>query len=94
MQPKPIPSRDRLIFAMDVADPQAARKYLQKGKLKTTKWVVKFDILKAEQVAQARPGEQAQRHGEPTTPQVLTRAARVPSAPPGRRPPSGGRGRW
>ncbi len=30
---------------------EAARKFLKKGKLKTTKWVVKFDILKAEQVA-------------------------------------------
>ena len=39
-----------------MGDPQAARKILQKGKFKTTKWVVKFDILKAEQVAQAESG--------------------------------------
>jgi hypothetical protein len=39
-----------------MGDPNAARKILQKGKFKTTKWVVKFDILKAEQVAQAESG--------------------------------------
>lgn len=43
-------------LAYSLGDPQAARKYLQKGKLKTTKWVVKFDILKAEQVATAQEG--------------------------------------
>jgi len=41
-------------LAYTMGDPKAARKVLQKGKLKTTKWVVKFDILKAEQVAQAQ----------------------------------------
>ena len=43
-------------LAYNLGDPQTARKYLQKGKLKTTKWVMKFDILKAEQVAQAQSG--------------------------------------
>ncbi|MDP1525632.1 MAG: hypothetical protein Q8M20_07465 [Rhodocyclaceae bacterium] len=43
-------------LAYTMGDPNAARKMLQKGKLKTTKWVVKFDILKAEQVAQAQEG--------------------------------------
>lgn len=43
-------------LAYNLGDPQAARKLLQKGKLKATKWVVKFDILKAEQVAQAQEG--------------------------------------
>lgn len=43
-------------LAYNLGDPQTARKYLQKGKLKTTKWVMKFDILKAEQVAQAQEG--------------------------------------
>ena len=43
-------------LAYNLGDPQSARKYLQKGKLKTTKWVMKFDILKAEQVAQAQEG--------------------------------------
>jgi hypothetical protein len=41
-------------LAYTMGDPKAARKMLQKGKLKTTKWVVKFDILKAEQVAEAQ----------------------------------------
>ena len=43
-------------LAYTMGDPNAARKILQKGKFKTTKWVVKFDILKAEQVAQATEG--------------------------------------
>jgi hypothetical protein len=43
-------------LAYNLGDPQTARKFLQKGKLKTTKWVMKFDILKAEQVAQAQEG--------------------------------------
>jgi hypothetical protein len=43
-------------LAYTMGDPNAARKVLQKGKFKTTKWVVKFDILKAEQVAQASQG--------------------------------------
>jgi hypothetical protein len=43
-------------LAYTMGDPQQARKYLQKGKLKTTKWVIKFDVLKAEQVAQAQEG--------------------------------------
>jgi PAS domain-containing protein len=40
-------------LAYTMGNAKAARKVLQKGKYKTTKWVVKFDILKAEQVAQA-----------------------------------------
>jgi len=43
-------------LAYTMGDPDQARKYLQKGKLKTTKWVVKFDVLKAEQVARAQEG--------------------------------------
>lgn len=43
-------------LAYTMGDPDQARKYLTKGKLKTTKWVVKFDVLKAEQVAQAKEG--------------------------------------
>jgi hypothetical protein len=43
-------------LAYTLGDPQQARKHLQKGKLKTTKWVIKFDILKAEPVAKAREG--------------------------------------
>jgi len=40
-------------IAYNLGDPQAARKYLGMGKMKTTKYVVKFDILKTEQVASA-----------------------------------------
>jgi hypothetical protein len=41
-------------LAYNLGDPQAARKYLGMGKMKTTKYIVKFDILKTEQVAQAQ----------------------------------------
>ena len=39
-------------LAYNLGDQQAARKTMQIGKLKTTQWVVKFDILKAEQIAE------------------------------------------
>ncbi len=43
-------------LAYNLGDPAAARKTMQMGKLKTTKWVVKFDILKAEQISQNDKG--------------------------------------
>ena len=43
-------------LAYNLGDPAAARKTMQMGKLKTTKWVVKFDILKAEQIAENNKG--------------------------------------
>jgi hypothetical protein len=43
-------------LAYNLGDPDAARKFLRMGKLKATKYVVKFDILKAEQVAAAQKG--------------------------------------
>lgn len=51
-------------LAYTMGDPNAARKVLQKGKWKTTKWVVKFDILKAEQVAKATQGFDGQAAGQ------------------------------
>ncbi|MEO9161406.1 MAG: hypothetical protein ABI349_03235 [Casimicrobiaceae bacterium] len=42
--------------AYNLGDPQQARKFLGMGKLKSTKYVVKFDILKTEQVAAAQQG--------------------------------------
>lgn len=42
--------------AYALGDPRAARKAMSKGKFKTTKWVVRFDVLKVEQVAQASQG--------------------------------------
>ena len=50
------PLLNEFTLAYTMGDPSAARKLLQKGKFKTTKYVVKFDILKAEQVAQAQQG--------------------------------------
>ena len=43
-------------LAYNLGDPAAARKSMQVGKLKTTKWIVKFDILKAEQIAENKKG--------------------------------------
>ena len=43
-------------LAYNLGDPAAARKTMQIGKLKTTKWIVKFDILKAEQIAENNKG--------------------------------------
>lgn len=42
---------NEITLAYNVGNPAAARKSLQAGKLKTTKWIVKFDILKAEPIA-------------------------------------------
>ena len=43
-------------LAYNLGDADAARKTMQMGKLKTTKWIVKFDILKAEQIAENKQG--------------------------------------
>jgi curli biogenesis system outer membrane secretion channel CsgG len=43
-------------LAYNLGDPNEARKFLKMGKLKSTKYVVKFDILKTEQVASAQQG--------------------------------------
>ena len=43
-------------LAYNLGDAAKARKTMQIGKLKTTKWIVKFDILKAEQIAENKSG--------------------------------------
>ena len=50
------PLVNEIALAYNLGDPDKARQTMQIGKLKTTKWVVKFDILKAEQIAQAQQG--------------------------------------
>jgi hypothetical protein len=47
---------NEVTLAYNLGDPQAARKTMQMGKLKTTQWVVRFDILKAEHIASASKG--------------------------------------
>jgi hypothetical protein len=42
--------------AYSVGDPDQARKILKKGRLKTTKFIIKFDVLKAELVEAQRGG--------------------------------------
>ena len=43
-------------LAYNLGDPNKARQVMQVGKLRTTKWVVKFDIIKAEHIAENRKG--------------------------------------
>ncbi|OGA52191.1 MAG: hypothetical protein A3G25_11120 [Betaproteobacteria bacterium RIFCSPLOWO2_12_FULL_63_13] len=43
-------------LAYNMGDVDKARKTMQVGKLRTTKWIVKFDILKAEQIAENKEG--------------------------------------
>jgi hypothetical protein len=50
------PLLNEFTLAYNLGDPNAARKILGMGKLKSTKYVVKFDILKTEQVAAAQSG--------------------------------------
>lgn len=42
---------NEITLAYNLGNVAQARKTMQVGKLKTTKWIVKFDILKAEQIA-------------------------------------------
>ncbi|MDP3620236.1 MAG: hypothetical protein Q8R63_10620 [Ramlibacter sp.] len=50
------PLLNEVSLAYNLGDVSAARKTMQVGRLKTTKWVVKFDILKAEQIAENKKG--------------------------------------
>lgn len=50
------PLLNEISLAYNLGDPQQARKTMQVGKLKTTNWVVRFDILKAEQIAENKKG--------------------------------------
>lgn len=43
-------------LAYNMGDVASARKTMKIGKLRTTKWIVKFDILKAEQIAENKQG--------------------------------------
>jgi hypothetical protein len=50
------PMLNEIQLAYGAGDPDDARKVMKKGKLKTTKYIVRFDILKAEPVAQQKNG--------------------------------------
>ncbi len=50
------PLLNEFTLAYNLGDQGEARKMLGRGNLKTTKWVVKFDILKTEHVASAQKG--------------------------------------
>ncbi len=47
---------NEISLAYNLGDVDSARKTMKVGKLKTTKWIVKFDILKAEQIAENKKG--------------------------------------
>ena len=57
----PLLNEVQLAYAM--GDPKEAAKTFRKGRLKTTKWLVKFDVLKAEPVAKAQSGVDGQAIG-------------------------------
>jgi len=50
------PLMNEIALAYNLGDPDKARQTMQIGKLKTTKWIVKFDILKAEQISEVKQG--------------------------------------
>ncbi len=50
------PLLNEIALAYNLGDPAKARQTMQIGKLKTTKWIVKFDILKAEQISEVKKG--------------------------------------
>ena len=50
------PALNEISLAANLGDPRKVKKILKRGKFKTTKWFVKFDILKAEMVAEAQTG--------------------------------------
>ena len=50
------PMLNEISLAYNMGDPDKARQTMQMGKLKTTKWIVRFDILKAEQIAEVKKG--------------------------------------
>ena len=49
------PLLDEINLAVNMGDPTALQKF-KRGKFKSTKWFVKFDILKTEKVAEAKSG--------------------------------------
>lgn len=49
------PMLNEIELAVNMGSPQALQKF-KKGKFKSTKWFIKFDILKAEEVAEAGQG--------------------------------------
>lgn len=50
-------------LAYSMGDPKEAAKTFKKGRLKTTRWLIKFDVLKAEPVAKAQKGVDGQAIG-------------------------------
>jgi len=54
---------NEITLAYNLGNVAQARKTMQIGKLKTTKWIVKFDILKAEQIAANTKGFDGQAIG-------------------------------
>lgn len=50
------PLMNEIALAYNLGDPDKARQTMQVGKLKTTRWIVQFDILKAEQISEVKQG--------------------------------------
>src|SRR5579872_62634 len=50
------PMMNEIQLAYSAGDPAEAQKVMSRGKLKTTKWIVRFDVLKVEQAATQKNG--------------------------------------
>lgn len=50
------PLLNEVALAYNLGDANKARETMQVGKLKTTQWIVRFDILKAEQISEVKQG--------------------------------------
>jgi curli biogenesis system outer membrane secretion channel CsgG len=57
------PILNEFTLAYNMGDPNKAKQYLGMGKLRSTKYIVKFDILKTEQTASAQSGFDGQAIG-------------------------------
>jgi hypothetical protein len=57
------PILNEFTLAYNMGDPNKAKQYLGMGKLRSTKYIVKFDILKTEQTASAQSGFDGQTIG-------------------------------
>jgi hypothetical protein len=50
------PMLNEIALAYNLGDPKKARATMQTGQLKSTRWIIRFDILKAEEIASATQG--------------------------------------
>ncbi len=77
------PILNEFTLAYNLGDPNKAKQYLGMGKLRSTKYIVKFDILKTEQTAAAQRASTAPRSGASSASSARS-AVRAAVRPPAR----------